>query len=296
MCHARPVSACGLVGVVFAPVRAPAPTRPSCGPAPTTGPHVQHLRHQEGRVRQGAGQQGCAPPRRQPRCAPRGRHQSRRRRRRAGCCTRRRACTHTLRCAPGTTAPAGDNVWVKVVSKTGQRMGLAMCDVDQVTGGCWRAGGAFFLPGAVGHSGALLKRWRPPAALPQPPEGPAHCPAPPPRPRRPGHASDAGGRRVQPAGGRGRHRRQPDRAARPVGHQGAARGGQEGATAAVAACWLSRAGMGALLHSLSPSSLPPCFHPANALGPPPLPAPSPPPLCRWWRRTSWAPSPSGVAR
>ena len=29
---------------------------------------------------------------------------------------------------------AGDPVWVKVVSKTGQRLGLAMRDVDQVTG------------------------------------------------------------------------------------------------------------------------------------------------------------------
>ena len=30
--------------------------------------------------------------------------------------------------------PAGDPVWVKIVSKTGQRLGLAMRDVDQVTG------------------------------------------------------------------------------------------------------------------------------------------------------------------
>lgn len=38
-----------------------------------------------------------------------------------------------VRCAL-LSPPAGDNVWVKVVSKTGQRLGLAMRDVDQVTG------------------------------------------------------------------------------------------------------------------------------------------------------------------
>lgn len=36
--------------------------------------------------------------------------------------------------SPCPSLPAGDQVWVKVVSKTGQRLGLAMRDVDQVTG------------------------------------------------------------------------------------------------------------------------------------------------------------------
>ena len=39
----------------------------------------------------------------------------------------------SLRAAAAVNA-AGEPVWVKVVSKTGQRLGLAMRDVDQVTG------------------------------------------------------------------------------------------------------------------------------------------------------------------
>jgi len=44
------------------------------------------------------------------------------------------ACPALPLCPCCLLCPAGDNVWVKVVSKTGQRLGLAMRDVDQVTG------------------------------------------------------------------------------------------------------------------------------------------------------------------
>ena len=44
------------------------------------------------------------------------------------------SCTHAFTTTTLRLPPAGDPVWVKVVSKTGQRLGLAMRDVDQVTG------------------------------------------------------------------------------------------------------------------------------------------------------------------
>lgn len=56
------------------------------------------------------------------------------------CCCRRVLPLPTADCSllpgPGSSlsSPAGDQVWVKVVSKTGQRLGLAMRDVDQATG------------------------------------------------------------------------------------------------------------------------------------------------------------------
>lgn len=58
----------------------------------------------------------------------------------------------------GLHYPAGDQVWVKVVSKTGQRLGLSMRDVDQLTGQdllpMGRGGGGDLRSNPSGPSGA----------------------------------------------------------------------------------------------------------------------------------------------